>query len=160
MEFVIGYIIIAVILSMLTSSLFFIIFAVISLFILFVAALSLYFLYMLTKLFASRSANGRFVRIDTVKNIRSKKLKDLKYKVAVYSVEDKECESVFPAEGAFGIYFYRRSGNTKLWYNEKEGKVFDKYNIASCIIWPVFCIILCLGAAYCLKILFGLRGFI
>ena len=152
MEFVIVYIIIAVILCMLTGRLFFMVFAVFSLFILISAVLNVYFLYMLTGLFGSKRKTGEFLRVESVKNNIFNTGRAIGYKVAVYRIEDKEYESVFPAEGLFGVYFYRPSKRGGLRLDVKRGKVFDKYNIASCIMWPVFCTMLCAAMLYALAL--------
>ena len=159
MEFVIIYIIIAVILSMLTNSLFFILFAVLTLFIFILLFFDIWFLYIITKLLRTKPKTGRFLRVDTVKDA-GEKVNKFKYKVAVYSIEGKECESVFPAEGFFGIYFYDSVKEYKLRLFEKEGRVFDRYNIASCITWPVFGTGILTAAVFALVMLFKFRGYI
>ena len=152
MEFVITYLIIAVLLSMLTSSLFFIFFALITLCILILLLLDIWFLSVIAKLPRTRPVTGEFVRVDNVKRHDLKLAKNIVYKVAVYSVDGKEYESVFPAEGAFGLYFYRKK-TCRLRLDTMEEKVFDRYNITSCIVWPIFSTLFCIAAIYFLVLL-------
>ncbi len=145
------YIIAAVILCILTGSLFYLVFAVLTIFIGFVFLISLYFLVSVFKLLHSKPQTGDFVKVDDVKDNNSKIGKNIKYKVAVYKIGNKEYQAAFPAEGLFGVYFYPKTKSCRLWLYEKEEKVFDGYNILSCIVWPLFCIFF-LAAAFVMLI--------
>ncbi|MBQ6554706.1 MAG: hypothetical protein IJL89_05695 [Firmicutes bacterium] len=159
MEFVIIYIIIAIILSMLTKSFFFILFAIVSLVVFALLFINIWFLVIITKLFRTKSVKGRFLRVDTVKGA-GEKINKFRYKVAVYSVDGKEYESVFPAEGIFGIYLYDSRAEYKLRLIEDENRVFDRFNLTSCITWPIFGINMLIIAAVLLAVLFKYRGYI
>lgn len=159
MEYIIIYMIIAIILSMLTRSFFFILFAIVSLVAFALLFINVWFLIIITKLFRTKPAKGRFLRVDTVKGA-GEKVNKFKYKVAVYSVNGKECESVFPAEGIFGVYFYDSIREYKLRIFEKENRVFDSYNITSCITWPIFGISMFVIAVSVLGLLLRYRGYL
>ena len=157
MEFIIIYIIAALILCMLTGSIFYLAFAVLTIFIGFVCLISLFFLFSVGKLLRSRPKTGDFVRVAAVKENALKIGKGIKYKVAVYSIGGREYESVFPAEGLFGVYFYPKTKNCRLWLYERDEKVFDGYNVASCIVWPIFCIFFLTAAFFLLFQLVRMR---
>ncbi|MBQ9518962.1 MAG: hypothetical protein IJR59_03605, partial [Firmicutes bacterium] len=122
MEFIIMYIVAAILLCMLTGSAFFLSFAILTVFIGFVAMISIYFLFAVIKLFKSKQKNGNFVKVEYVKENNAILGKNLKYKVAVYKIGEKEYESFFPAEGLFGVYFYSKAQSCRLWLYEKEEK--------------------------------------
>ena len=152
MDIVITYIVIAVILCILTRRIFFLIFAVLSIFILIALLMNLYFCYMTAGLLLSKRRKGRFLRVEEEREDTKIFGENIVYKVAVYEIDGMEYHSVFPAEGIFNIYFYRTKKNCILWLNKKRGKVFDIYNVVSCIVWPVFSAAFCIGMAYILII--------
>ncbi len=157
MEFIIMYIVAAILLCLLTGSAFFLSFAILTVFIGFVAVISVYFLLCVYKLFHTSVKKGSFVRVDEVKQGSAVLGKSLKYKVAVYEIDGKEYESVFPAEGLFGVYFYSKTQSCRLWLYEKEKRVFDTYNIASCVVWPIFCALFMTAAVFALMHIFKMR---
>ena len=148
MEFVIIYIVIAVILCMLTRRLFFLIFAVLSVFMLIVLAMNVYFCYMTIGLLMSKRRKGSFVRVENENENAALLGKNISYKVAVYDIDGVEYKSVFPAEGAFNVYFYSTKKRCSLWLNKKRGRVFDMYNVVSCIVWPLFSSMSCVGMGF------------
>ncbi len=156
-EFILMYIVAAVIMCMLTGSMFYLGFAAITIFMVFVAIVSVYFLISVYKLLRTKACIGEFVKIADVKKSNIKFGGELKYKVAVYRINGREYEAAFPAEGLFGVYFYRRTKNCRLWLYEKEDMVFDSYNVASCIVWPAFCAVFLAAAVYMLKVLIDMR---
>ncbi len=156
MDFVIIYIIIAVFLSILTRRIFFLVFAVLSIFILIALALNLYFCYMTAGLLLSKRRKGRFIRVEEEREDTQLFGENIVFKVAVYEVDGTEYRSVFPAEGLFDIFFYRSKKMCTLWLNKKHGKVFDVYNVMSCIAWPVFSAAFCAGLVYVLTVVYRL----
>ena len=131
MEYVFIVIIIAVLISVLTGNWGIIFFGVTGFLLFFSGLLVITFLICSVLLLTSKWREARFLRVD----LPSEKSR---YKVAYYLVDEKEIPCLFPEEGIFRKKLYRADKTYHVLLNNKLGKVFDRFAVATCILGLVF----------------------
>ena len=127
MEYVFGLIIIAVLVCVLTGNLGYVFFGVMYFLLILSALLVITFVICSVLLLTSKWKEAIFLRVD----LPSEKSK---YKVAYYLVEGEEIPCLFPEEGVFRKQLYRSDKIYHVLLNNKLGRVFDRFAVATCIL--------------------------
>ena len=78
----------------------------------------------------SKRKEAKFLRMDFVKGS--------KYQVAYYLVEGKEYPCLFPKEGIMEEKLYNKEAMYHVLLNEKLGRVFDRFAVATCVLGLLF----------------------
>lgn len=137
MELFILIIILLVLCLILNVSLHYILLAGMVLLCLFSAAMTLGFVYGSICLICSKRKEARFSRIDHVKN--------RKFRVAYYWVEEVEYPCAFPGEGVLEDKLYQKDKTYHVMLHQRTGKVYDCFAVTTCMIGLVFSIGLSIG---------------
>lgn len=95
------------------------------------------FVFATIVLLFSKRREGRFLRIGPVK--------DSKFQVAFYLVEEQEYPCIFPREGLLEEWLYRKDKVYHVMWNGKLGKVFDRFAVTTCVLGLVFSVLLSVG---------------
>lgn len=77
-------------------------------------------------LLTCRKKSATFLRIDSVK--------DSKFQVAYYLVDDREYPCIFPKEVLFEKRLYQTDKIYHVMVHEKLGKVFDRFAVTTCVL--------------------------
>ncbi len=96
----------------------------------FAVLLTLGFLFCNICLLFSKRKAAKFVRMDCIKSN--------KYQVAYYLVEGKEYPCMFPKEGIMEERLYNKDKAYHVMLNERLGKVFDRFAVATCVLGLIF----------------------
>ena len=92
------------------------------------------FLFCNICLLFSKRKEAKFIRMDYSKSN--------KFQVAYYLVEGKEYPCMFPKEGILEERLYNKDKTYYVMLNEKLGKVFDRFAVATCVLGFAFGMIL------------------
>lgn len=84
------------------------------------------FLYCFVILLRSKKKETEFVRIGPTKGDR--------FQVAFYMVDGVECPCMFPREGILEDKLYRKDRKYRVMWNQRKGKVFDRYACVTCVL--------------------------
>ena len=127
MEYVFILVAIAILVSVLTGDLGYLLFGATGFLLLLSGLLVIIFSICLVLLLTSKWKEARFLRVELPSE-------EAKYKVAYYLVEGEEIPCLFPEEGIFRKKLYRQDKTYHVLLNKKLGRVFDRFAVATCIL--------------------------
>ncbi len=100
---------------------------------------ALSFLYCFVVLLCSKCKEAEFVRIGPAKGDR--------FQVAFYMVDGVECPCMFPREAILEDKLYKENKKYRVMWNQRNGKVFDRYACMTCVLGFVVSVLLSVGIA-------------
>ena len=106
-------------------------------------------LFIMTTLFAIgfvfATAVLLFSKRKEAKFVRTGAVKDSKFQVAYYLVEGEEYPCMFPKEGILEEKLYQKEKACHVMWNQRLGKVFDRFAMTTCVLGLVFSLLLSVG---------------
>lgn len=127
MEYISIILILAVLVSVVTGNLQYILLGITGILLVLSVMLILTFLICIIMLLTSKWKEGIFSKIDLPSE-------DARFRVAYYLVEGEEIPCLFPEEGVFRKKLYCENRNYKILVNKRLGKVFDRFAVATSIL--------------------------
>ena len=100
------------------------------------------FLSCFVVLLCSKRKEAEFVRIGPAKGDR--------FQVAFYLVEGAEYPCMFPREAILEDKLYKENQKYRVMWNQRKGKVFDKYACATCVLGLLVSVLLSVGIVFVL----------
>lgn len=98
------------------------------------------FVFATVALLFSKRKEARFLRTGPVK--------DSKFQVAYYLVEGEEYPCMFPKEGILEEKLYQKEKVCHVMWNQKLGKVFDRFAMTTCVLGLIFSVVLSVGLGF------------
>ncbi len=98
------------------------------------------FLYCFVVLLCSKRKESEFVRIGPARGDR--------FQVAFYRVEGAEYPCMFPREAILEDKLYKEDKKYRVMWNQRKGKVFDRYACATCVLGLVLSVLLSVGILF------------
>ncbi len=95
------------------------------------------FVFAMVALLFSKRKEARFLRTGPVK--------DSKFQVAFYLVEGEEYPCMFPKEGILEEKLYQKEKVCYVMWNQKLGKVFDRFAMTTCVLGLILSVLLSVG---------------
>lgn len=95
------------------------------------------FLYCFIVLLCSKPKDAEFVRIGPAKGD--------KFQVAFYKVEGAEYPCMFPREAILEDKLYKEDKKYRVMWNQRKGKVFDRYACVTCVLGFAVSVLLSVG---------------
>lgn len=95
------------------------------------------FVFAMLVLLFSKRKEARFSHTGPVKGS--------KFQVAFYLVEGDEYPCMFPKEGILEEKLYQKEKVCHVMWNQKLGKVFDRFAMTTCVLGLIFSVVLSVG---------------
>lgn len=95
------------------------------------------FVFAMVALLFSKRKEARFSHTGPVK--------DSKFQVAFYLVEGEAYPCMFPKEGILEEKLYQKEKVCHVMWNQKLGKVFDRFAMTTCVLGLIFSVVLSVG---------------
>ncbi len=125
MEYVFILLAIAILVSVLTGSVMYLLLGAAGLLFILSGLLVITFLICWGFLLTSKWKKARFLRVEPPSE-------KARYKVAYYLIEEREIPCLFPEEGIFRDKLYRTDKVYHVLFHKRLGRVFDRFAIATC----------------------------